>query len=172
MAVKVARALEPYNPLWVEDPVFMDHLDSLAEVARATACPIGVGETRGGIADFRSLVEMDALSLIILDIAWCGGISEARKIAAMASAWHVPVAFHNCAGPVLLAASTHMALNTRNCYIQEFVRAFYYGWYREIATELPAITDGTIRASGAPGHGLKLQPDVLRRDDCHIRRSE
>ncbi len=124
MAVKIARALEDYDPLWVEDPVFMDHMDSLGEVAASTTAPIGVGETRGGRADFRYLIELDALSLIILDLCWCGGISEARKIAGIAESWHVPVAFHDCSGPVVLTASMHMALNSRNCFIQEMVRAF------------------------------------------------
>ena len=171
-AIKIARALEPYNPLWVEDPVMMDHLHSLEEVARATKAPIGVGETRGGRGDFRYLLEMDALGLIILDLSWCGGISEARKVAVMAEAWHVPVAFHDCTGPVILAASTHLALNTPNCFIQEIVRAFYYGWYGALVTELPPLENGMIRVPDTPGLGLKLQPDILKRDDCHIRRSE
>jgi L-alanine-DL-glutamate epimerase-like enolase superfamily enzyme len=172
MAVKIARALEPYDPLWVEDPVFMDHLHSLEEVARSTTVPIAVGETRGGRADFRYLLEMEALSLIILDLSWCGGLSEARKIAAMAEAWHVPVAFHDCTGPVVLTASTHLALNTRNCFIQEIVRAFYYGWYGQLVTDLPPIEKGMIRPPQAPGLGLKLLPEVLKRKDCHVRRSE
>jgi galactonate dehydratase len=171
MAVKICRALEPLNPLWVEDPVFMDHLHSLGEVARLTAAPIAVGETRGGRADFRSLIEMDALSTIILDLSWCGGLSEARKIAAIAEAWHVPVAFHDCSGPVVLGASTHLAMNARNCFIQEMVRAFYYGWYGELVTALPPIERGMIRPSTAPGHGLKLLPEVMKRRDCHTRRS-
>lgn len=172
MAIKIARALEQYDPLWVEDPVFMDHLHSLEEVARATKAPIGVGETRGGRADFRYLLEMEALSLIILDLSWCGGISEARKVAAMAESWHVPVAFHDCTGPVILATSTHLALNAANCFIQEMVRAFYYGWYGNLVTELPPVENGMIRTPDGPGLGLKLQPDVLKRDDCHIRHSE
>jgi galactonate dehydratase len=171
MAMKICRALEPLNLLWVEDPVFMDHLHSLEEVARSTTAPIAVGETRGGRADFRSLIEMDALSTIILDLSWCGGLSEARKVAAIAEAWHVPVAFHDCNGPVVLAASTHLAMNVRNCFIQEMVRAFYYGWYKELVTDLPPIERGMIRPPTAPGHGLKLLPDIALRKDCHIRRS-
>ena len=170
-AIKICRALEPLQLLWVEDPVFMDHLHSLEEVARATTVPIAVGETRGGRADFRTLIEMEALSTIILDLSWCGGISEARKVAAIAEAWHVPVAFHDCSGPVVLAASTHLAMNVRNCFIQEMVRAFYSGWYRELVTDLPPVERGMIRPPAAPGHGLKLIPDILRRSGCHVRRS-
>ncbi|MBF0277303.1 MAG: mandelate racemase/muconate lactonizing enzyme family protein [SAR324 cluster bacterium] len=170
-AVKIARALEDFDLLWMEDPVFMDHLHSIEEVARSAKTPIAVGETRGSRADFRYLIEMDALSLIILDLAWCGGISESRKIAAMAEIWHVPVAFHDCTGPVTLAASSHLAMNTRNCFIQEFVRAFYYGWYGELVTELPPIEKGMICPPDAPGLGLRLLPDIFKRKDCHIRRS-
>ena len=170
-AIKICRALEPLELLWVEDPVFMDHLHSLEEVARATTAPIAVGETRGGRADFRALIEMEALSTIILDLSWCGGISEARKVASIAEAWHVPVAFHDCSGPVVLAASTHLAMNVRNCFIQEMVRAFYFGWYRELVTDLPPVEHGMIRPPAAPGLGLKLLPEVLRRKDCHVRRS-
>ena len=170
-AVKIARALEEIDPLWVEDPVFMDHLGSLGEVARSTASPIAVGETRGGKADFRYLVELDALSVIIADLTWCGGLTEGRKISTLCDAWHVPVAFHDCTGPVALTASTHIALHARNCFIQEMVRAFYYGWYGELVTQLPPVEKGRIRAPAGPGLGLELIPDITRRPDAQVRRS-
>lgn len=171
MAVKIARALEPINCMWVEDPVFMDHMHSIGEVARATRSPIAVGETRGGRADFRHLLELEALSMVILDLSWCGGISEARKVAAMAEAYHVPVAFHDCTGPVVLAVSTHLALNARNCWVQEMVRAFYYGWYHRFVTELPPVANGEITVPKGPGLGLALQPDVLKRSGVSVRRT-
>ena len=62
-------------------------------------------------------------------------------------------------------------MNVRNCFIQEMVRAFYSGWYRELVTDLPPIERGMIRPPAAPGHGLKLIPDILRRSGCHVRRS-
>ncbi|WPZ35104.1 mandelate racemase/muconate lactonizing enzyme family protein [Thalassobaculum sp. OXR-137] len=170
-AVKIARALEEIGPLWVEDPVFMDHLGSLGEVARSTTSPIAVGETRGGKADFRYLVELDALSVIIADLTWCGGLTEGRKISTLCDAWHVPVAFHDCTGPVALTASTHLALHTRNCFIQEMVRAFYYGWYGELVTQLPPVEKGRIRAPDGPGLGLELIPDIAKRPDAQVRRS-
>ncbi|WP_420563646.1 mandelate racemase/muconate lactonizing enzyme family protein [Thalassobaculum sp.] len=170
-AVKIARALEEIGPLWVEDPVFMDHLASLGEVARSTTSPIAVGETRGGKADFRYLVELDAVSVIIADLTWCGGLTEGRKISTLCDAWHVPVAFHDCTGPVALTASTHIALHARNCFIQEMVRAFYYGWYGELVTQLPPITNGRITAPDGPGLGLELLPDITKRPDAQVRRS-
>jgi galactonate dehydratase len=169
MATRIARALEPFDPLWVEDPVIMDHMDAIGEVARSTRAPIAVGETRGMAADYRYLLDLKALSLVIMDVAWCGGISEGRKIAALAQTYKVPVAFHDCTGPVVLAASTHLALNSPNCFIQEMVRAFYYGWYQDVVTQLPPVTNGQITVSGAPGIGLELHPDVFKRADYRCR---
>ncbi|MEM9360073.1 MAG: mandelate racemase/muconate lactonizing enzyme family protein [Pseudomonadota bacterium] len=171
MAVKIANALEDIAPMWVEDPVFMDHLGSIGDVAAATSCPIAVGETRGGRADFRQLLELEALSMVIMDLSWCGGISEARKVGQMAETYHVPVAFHDCTGPVVLTASTHLALNARNCWLQEMVRAFYYGWYGRFVTELPAIEKGEITAPAGPGLGTALQPDVVGRTDVTVKRT-
>jgi L-alanine-DL-glutamate epimerase-like enolase superfamily enzyme len=171
MAVKIARALEPINCMWVEDPVFMDHMHSIGEVARGTRSPIAVGETRGSRADFRQLLELEALSMVILDLSWCGGISEARKVSATAESYHVPVAFHDCTGPVVLAVSTHMALNARNCWVQEMVRAFYYGWYHRFVTELPPVSKGEITVPRGPGLGLALQLDVLKRPGVSVKRT-
>jgi L-alanine-DL-glutamate epimerase-like enolase superfamily enzyme len=98
----------------------------------------------------------------MLDVAWCGGLSEARKIAAMAEAWHLPVAPHDCTGPVVLAASTHLSLNAPNALIQESVRAFYRGWYRDVVTALPPVSRGEITVPPGPGLGLALLPDLER----------
>jgi galactonate dehydratase len=170
-AVRIAHALEPIKPLWIEDPVFMDHMGSIGEVARSTTCPIAVGETRGMRADYRYLLELNALALLIMDLSWCGGISEARKIASTAETFHIPVAFHDCSGPVVLTASTHMALHARNCFVQEIVRAFYYGWYSEVLTNLPPISQGHITVPPGPGLGVELRRDVLKRVDCSTRRT-
>jgi L-alanine-DL-glutamate epimerase-like enolase superfamily enzyme len=168
-AVRIARALEPYDPLWVEDPVIMDHLDAIGEVARSTRAPIAVGETRGMAADYKYLLDLNALSLVIMDMAWCGGVSEARKIATLAQTYKVPVAFHDCTGPVVLTASTHLALHASNCFVQEIVRAFYYGWYGDVVTGLPPIAAGRITVTDRPGHGVELQPDLERRPGFHRR---
>ena len=170
-AIRIARALEEFRPMWVEDPVFMEHMSSIGEVARSTRAPIAVGETRGGRADFRYLLELEALSMLIMDVSWCGGVSEAKKIAAMAEPWQTPVAFHDCTGPVALTVSTHLALNTRNCWTQEIVRAFYYGWYHRFVTALPPIANGMITVPEGPGLGTRLAPDVLKREDARVRRT-
>jgi L-alanine-DL-glutamate epimerase-like enolase superfamily enzyme len=171
MAKRIAEALDDYDLLWIEDPVRMDHLSSIGEVAAATPTPIAVGETLGGRGQYRDLLELEAVGLVIMDLTWGGGLSEARKIAAMTEAWHLPFAAHDCTGPVTLTASTHLALNAPNVFIQEVVRAFYYGWYGELVTHLPPIEGGQIRAPDGPGLGTRLLPEVPKRPDAQIRRS-
>ena len=108
----------------------------------------------------------------MLDLSWCGGLSEARKIAAMAEAWHLPVAPHDCTGPVVLCASTHLSLNAPNALIQESVRAYYRTWYRDIVTALPEVSDGFITVPPGPGLGLELAPDLEKRFTATVRISD
>jgi L-alanine-DL-glutamate epimerase-like enolase superfamily enzyme len=107
----------------------------------------------------------------MLDLSWCGGLTEARKIAAMADAWHLPVAPHDCTGPVVLTASVHFSTHANNALIQETVRAFYYGWYQDLVTKLPPIQNGKIRPPEGPGLGIELLPDLDKRPDAIVRRT-
>ena len=121
---------------------------------------------------FRELLETGAAGIVMLDISWCGGLSEARKIAAMAEAWKLPVAPHDCTGPVVLAASTHLSLNAPNALVQESVRAFYRTWYRDLVTALPEVKDGMITVPPGPGLGLELNPELGRAYTVHRRISD
>ena len=170
-AKRIAAALDPFDLLWIEDPVKMDHLGSLADVAAVIRTPIATGETLGGKAQYRNLLELEAAGVVIMDLVWGGGLTEARKVAAMCEAWHLPFAAHDCTGPVALTASVHLALAAPNVFIQEIVRAFYYGWYGDLVTALPPLERGRIRAPEGPGLGTKLNPEVARRPDAQIRRS-
>ncbi|MEQ9688695.1 MAG: mandelate racemase/muconate lactonizing enzyme family protein [Bauldia litoralis] len=159
-AMTIARALEPYNTFWHEDPIKMDSLASLKRYAAVSPAPICASETIGTRWAFRDLLETDAAGVIMLDLSWCGGLSEARKIAAMVEAWHLSIAPHDCTGPVVLTASTHLSLNAPNGLIQESVRAYYRTWYQDLVTALPEVRDGYITAPPGPGLGLELAPDL------------
>jgi L-alanine-DL-glutamate epimerase-like enolase superfamily enzyme len=104
-------------------------------------------------------------------LGWCGGLSEAKKIAAMAEASLRPIAPHDCTGPVVLIASLHLALNAPNALFQEVVRAYYTGWYKELVTELPRIERGEAYAMTGPGLGTALLPDLKQRPDVTVQRS-
>lgn len=162
-AIQIARALTPYQTFWHEDPIKMDSLSSLKRYADVSTAPISASETLGSRWGFRDLLETGVAGVVMMDLSWCGGLSEARKIASMAEAWHLPIAPHDCTGPVVWCASTHLSLNAPNALIQESVRAFYRGWYRDLVTALPTIKNGMITVPPGPGLGMDLHPDLDRR---------
>ena len=172
VAKKITRALEPYDPFWFEDPIKMDNLAALGELARSTRVPITASEVLGSRWAFRDLLEHKAAGIVMLDLSWVGGFSEARKIAAMAGAHQLPVAPHDCTGPIVLVASCHLSINAPNALIQETVRAFYTGWYRELVTTLPRIEGGYVYAPEGPGLGTELLPDLTKRKDATVRVSK
>lgn len=168
-AIEIAKALEPFDPYWFEDPLKMLNLDALADYARRTNVRVTASERIGTRWGFRELLEKRAVSVVMFDIAWCGGLSEARKIAAMAEAYELPVAPHDCTGPVGLAAAVHLSLHCPNALVQEMVRAFYFDWYQDLVTQLPPVTKGFIEAPPGPGLGTDLRPEVLERKDARVR---
>jgi galactonate dehydratase len=161
-AIRIARALQPYQTYWHEDPIRMDNFAALSRYAQESPAPVCASETLNGIGAFRDLLAAQAAGVVMLDLSWCGGLTAARKIAAMAEAEKLPVAPHDCTGPVVLAASTHLSLSAPNALIQESVRAFYKGWYAEIVTCLPEVKNGQISVSRSPGLGMELIPDLDR----------
>jgi galactonate dehydratase len=169
MAQRLARALEQFDTYWHEDPLRLDNLADLKAYAEHSKAWVCASETLAYTHSFREYLETGVAGVAMLDLSWCGGLSEARKIAALAEAWHVPVAPHDCTGPVVYAASCHFSLHARNALIQESVRAFYSGWYTELVTELPPITRGEVTVNMKPGLGLDLLPDLDRRKDASVR---
>ncbi len=170
-AIRIAKALEEVEPYWYEDPVRMDNLDALSQFAAATHIPTCASETVSTRWAFRELLERHATRIVMLDVAWVGGISEARKIASLAEAHHLPFAPHDCTGPVTLMASVHLCMHAPNALIQETVRAFNHGWYPTLVTTLPPISDGYVSLPTGDGLGTALRPEVLQRDDLVVRTS-
>ncbi len=169
MARKIARALKPFNTFWHEDAIRMDSLDLLKAYAKDCEALVCASETLSYKWGFKDYLQTGVAGVVMLDLSWCGGLTEARKIAGMADAWQLPVAPHDCTGPVVWAASTHLSLHAPNALIQESVRAFYTGWYKELVTELPQVRSGMITLNDKPGLGLELLPDLHRRPDAMVR---
>jgi galactonate dehydratase len=172
MAQKIARALKPFNTFWHEDAIHMDSLDLLKQYAKDCEALICASETLSYKWGFKDYLQTGVAGVAMLDLSLCGGLTEARKIAAMADAWQLPVAPHDCTGPVVWAASTHLSLHAPNALIQESVRAFYPGWYQELVTELPSVENGMISLNDKPGLGLELLPDLHQRADATVRWSK
>jgi len=169
-ALRICRALEDYDIFWAEDPISkMDDVQALADLRRQTRTPICGSETLGGLRPFRDLLAHDALDVVMLDLAWCGGMTEGRKIAALAQAYAKPLAPHDCTGPVVLMAGLHMALHAPTAIYQEVVRASLATWYQELVTGLPIMEQGMASAPDAPGLGTALNPAVKTRPGVIIR---
>jgi len=171
-AQRIISGLAPYKPFWVEDPVRADVVGGLAAVSRtatATGTMVAAGETVATAAGFIPLLNAGAIDVVTVDLTWCGGITEAVKIAGLADAHGRAIAPHDCTGPLSLTAATHLSVSAPNALVQETVRAATRGWYGDLVTELPTIENGTIRPPEGFGLGTELQPDVRSRDGSIVR---
>jgi L-alanine-DL-glutamate epimerase-like enolase superfamily enzyme len=167
MAKKLAERLAEFDTYWHEDPFRLDNVGDIKDYARHSKAWVCASETLSYTHAFREYLETGAAGVAMLDLSWCGGISEARKIAALAEARHVPVAPHDCTGPVVYMASCQFSMHARNALIQESVRAFYTGWYKELVTSLPKVENGEVTIDfAAPGLGTELLPDLHKRKDA------
>jgi galactonate dehydratase len=160
-ARKIIAALEPLGVFWVEDPISSENLSGLTTLAAGSQLRLAVGETLAGLGRFRQLCDSGAAGVVIVDPCWSGGITAARKVAALAEAYGISVAAHDCTGPVSFAATVHFSQSMPNTLIQESVRAYYRGWYGELVTGLPEIENGHVTAPDAPGLGVELRAEVF-----------
>jgi galactonate dehydratase len=171
-AIRIAAALEPYRPMWLEEMLPQDNLAAYAELAHSTSLPLCVSErlmTRWG---FRELLENRAASIVMPDVSWCGGISEAKKIATMSEAHYLPIAPHNCGGPILHYATAHLSANVTNLFIMESVRRHYKEEYEGLVTgALGPAADGNLPLPPGPGLGVELSSKVLSNKDAIVKRT-
>lgn len=167
-ATKIARALEPYDIMWLEEIIPPDNVESYARLKADTTIPLCVSERLFARFGFRQVIERNAADIVMPDMAWTGGLTETRKICAMADTYYLPVTSHDAIGPVALWSATHLMLHVPNAMIMETVRAFYNGWYADVMTEPIPIADGMLTLAELPGLGVALREEVLRRPDVHI----
>ncbi|MET1115971.1 MAG: mandelate racemase/muconate lactonizing enzyme family protein [Comamonas sp.] len=170
-ALSIARELKQYRPFWAEDPIKMDSPGALADYRRLGGIPVCGSETLAAQGAFRDHLAAHALDYVMLDLSWCGGITEARKIASLADAYQKPIAPHDCTGPVVLWASLHLGLASPNAIFQEVVRAFLSTFYKDLVTELPVLDNGFLLRPDKPGLGTELSPAVKRDPAATTRRS-
>lgn len=171
ISIQIAKALEPYDILWLEEILPADNIECYVRLAEATSVPLCVSErliTRFG---FREVIEKNAAQIIMPDVVWTGGITEARKIMNMADTYNLPVTTHDTVGPVAVFAAAHLALHARNAMIMETVRAYCSGWYRDVVTNPIPIADGHLSLPAIPGLGTKLREEILTRNDAHVEES-
>lgn len=170
--LRIARALEPYDVLWMEDFLQPDSAPDLARIVRESRVPQTVSERLFTRHAFRRILDAQAAHIVMPDIIWTGGLSEAVKIATLADTHHLPIAPHDCTGPVNLFACLHLCAAVPNAMIMETVRGFCEGYYREVVTPAVPIRDGRAVLDGfGPGLGAELRSDFLQRPDLIRRES-
>jgi len=170
-AKQIIRAVESIDPLWIEDPVRMDDTRALRELASFTRVPLLASETLAPASSFAPLVASGAPGIVCFDPGWCGGVTQARAICDMAAAAQLPVAAHDCTGPIGYVAGTHLSFWAPTAMIQETVRAYVRGWYADVVTELPPIQNGRMSPLQGPGLGTRLKPSFLAASGITRRRS-
>ena len=159
-ARRVAQELEPYNIAWMEEPILWDNPEALAQFAHEVNVPIATGEQLYTRWDFRPLLELNAVGIIQPDICHAGGITELKKIAAMAETYYVTVAPHNSNGPISTIASLHLDLCIHNSLMQEiFVSSI--DRYNKVLTQPIEVIDGHCVPPEGPGWGIELREDVM-----------
>lgn len=167
MAKILVKELEPYRPMFIEEPVLPENNEALKEIARHTSCPIATGErmyTRWG---FKDLLAQGYVDIIQPDLSHAGGILETRKIAAMAEAYDVAVAPHCPLGPIALASCLQLDTCSPNAFIQEQSLGIHYNQGSDLLDYLknPAVfqyEDGFVKNLTAPGLGIEINEDKVR----------
>ena len=169
-ALRIARALEPYDVMWMEDFLQPDSAEDLARLARESRIPQAVSERLFTRHAFRRILDGDCAHVVMPDIVWTGGLSEAVKIAAMADTHHLSIAPHDCTGPVNLFACLQLCAAMPNAMIMETVRGFCEGYYREVVTPALPIAQGRAQLDGfGPGLGVALRAEFLARGNLQRR---
>jgi len=168
MARQLIAAVEPLRPLFIEEPVLSEHPEAIAAIARQTHLPIALGERLFSRWDFKPFFEAGSVDIIQPDLSHAGGISECRRIAAMAEAYDVALAPHCPLGPIALAACMQIALTSSNFVIQEMSLGIHYNSADyDLLTYLRdpsvfTITDGMVAALTGPGLGIEIDEDHVR----------
>ncbi len=154
-AIEMARRLKPFDPFFYEEPVPVENFDALAKVARAIEIPVATGERLSTKFLFRELLARQAVDIIQPDLCHAGGLTEVKKIAAMAEASYVQVAPHNATGPIGTAAAVHLDACIPNFLIQEYF-VTQASWIDEVVRGAPRAVGGEIVVPDRPGLGVEL----------------
>jgi galactonate dehydratase len=158
-AIRLAKRLEKYDPLWFEEPIPPENMDEMARVARSTSIPIATGERLSTVYEFAELLKKQAAVILQFALGRVGGILEAKTIAGMAKAQYAQIAPHLYCGPIEAAATIHIDTCSPNFLIQESIERFD-GFYAEILKEPIRWEDGYIIPSNKPGLGVELNEEV------------
>lgn len=166
MARVLIKALEPYSPFFIEEPVLSEHLEAMTELRKNTHIPIATGERLFSRFDYKRLFTLGAADIIQPDLSHAGGITECKKIADMAEAWDIGLAPHCPLGPIALAACLQVDAVCQNAFIQEQSQGIHYNQSNDLTDYLvdPSVfhyTDGYVDIPQKPGLGIEINEEVV-----------
>lgn len=166
MAKVLIKAIEPYAPLFIEEPVLSEQLETMAQLRRNTHIPIATGERLYSRFDFKNLFTLGAADIIQPDLSHAGGITECKKIAAMAESWDLALAPHCPLGPIALAACLQVDAVSQNAFIQEQSQGIHYNQSNDLTNylsnpEVLHFTDGYVDIPQGPGLGVEINEDYV-----------
>lgn len=164
-AKEIARATEEYGIFWQEDPIKLDNFDDLQRYKEASTTRLAGSENLGTVPWYREMFARGIIDVANFDQTWVGGLTEGQRVAHLAMAYDRTISPHDCTGPVTLLSNLQLMAAVPNALIVETVRSHLEGFYREVMTDMPAITDGHISAPTGPGIGAALNSDALARGD-------
>ena len=163
LAIHMGKAMEPYNLYWIEEPVATDDIRGSAEVARALGTAISGYETEVGLYGFRELITQRAIDIVQPDLAWAGGFTECRRIAALAHAYNLMLAPHAFSSALLLVASMHLLASIPNGLMLEFDQNPHALREELLKEPIKADQDGCVTLPDRPGLGIELDPAAIER---------
>ena len=161
-AIRLAKVLEPFTPLWFEEPVPPENTKEMAKVARSTSIPIATGERLTTVFDFLRVLEDGAATFLQPDLGACGGITECKKIASVAEAYYAQMAPHVWGGPLITAAALQIDASIPNFLIQESILKGD-GFFNELLVEPFVWEQGYYTVPKSPGLGVDLNMDVVKK---------
>ena len=166
MAKVLIKAIEPYNPLFIEEPVLSEQLETMAQLRRSTHIPIATGERLYSRFDYKNLFTLGAADIIQPDVSHAGGITECKKIAAMAESWDLALAPHCPLGPIALAACLQIDAVSQNAFIQEQSQGIHYNQSNDLTDYLsdPSVlhfSNGYVDIPQGPGLGIEINEDYV-----------
>jgi len=170
-ALRIARALEPYDILWMEDMIKADSPADLARLVSESRVPHCVSERLFTRYAYREILTANASHVIMPDLVWTGGITEGHKIAILADTFHLPIAPHDCVGLVTIFANLHLCAASTNAMILETVRGFYEGWYSEVYSCNLVVKDGFAYFPTKIGLGTSLREELFSQPGVSVRTS-
>ncbi len=161
-AIRMAKAIEPYNPMWMEESVRPENFDAMKKLSDHVNIPLAGGESNYGLFEFKQLIERQALDFVQPDICCCGGVLTLKKIAAMAEAQYIMVAPHNPMSPLATAINVHFAASTPNFYILEYAAPDSGARKNVLKEPLMVKKDGYVDIPNKPGWGVELNEEAFK----------